>query len=100
MPGCRLPAVDWVSVDAATLSRTSLSPPKPCSIAWGRHFRLDVPASWGTTLIANWTFVLWEGYRGVLLHLTRLYGARIERWRKELRVGLVLRSVVAAGKLG
>jgi D-alanyl-lipoteichoic acid acyltransferase DltB (MBOAT superfamily) len=60
-------------------------------------------ASWqrgGTTLIANWTFVLWGGYRGVLLHLTGSNSARIERWRKELRAGLALLSVVAAGMSG
>jgi alginate O-acetyltransferase complex protein AlgI len=43
---------------------------------------------------ANWTFVLWGGYHGILLSLTRLYGARIESWRKELRAGLTFFLVV------
>ena len=43
---------------------------------------------------ANWTFVIWGGYHGLLLSLTRLYGVRIERWRKELRAGLTFFLVV------
>jgi len=43
---------------------------------------------------ANWTFVIWGGYHGSLLSVTRLYGARIDRWNRTLRAVLTFLLVL------
>jgi alginate O-acetyltransferase complex protein AlgI len=43
---------------------------------------------------ANWTFVAWGGYHGLLLSATRLYGERMERWNRGLRMTLTFLLVV------
>src|SRR5258708_3981697 len=43
---------------------------------------------------ANWTFVAWGGYHGLLLSATRMYGDRMERWNRGLRAALTFLLVV------
>ena len=43
---------------------------------------------------ANWTFVGWGAYHGLLLSATRVYGKRLEIWPKWLRTGLTFLLVV------
>ena len=43
---------------------------------------------------ANWTFIIWGGYHGSLLSVTRFYADRIDRWSQSLRAVLTFLLVL------